>query len=53
MKTLIQKVAHAFAPKKKRIAETKREMEQRLRSGGLSRAEAKRAVAAHFSGQGE
>jgi hypothetical protein len=53
MKTLIQKVALAFAPKKQRVAESKREMEKRLRAGGLSRSGAKLAVAAHFSGKGE
>lgn len=48
-----QKVARAIAPKERRIAEDKRAMELRLRAGGLSRAEAKRAVAAHFSGRNE
>lgn len=53
MKTLIQKVALAIAPKGKRIAESKRAMERRLRAGGLSITEAKKAVAAAFKGQGE
>ena len=35
-------------PKERRIAENKRELERRLRDGGLSRQEAKKAVAAHF-----
>lgn len=48
MNTLIQKIALALAPKKQRIAETKRAMERRLRAGGLSRTEAIKAVAAHF-----
>lgn len=50
---IFQKVALVIAPKKRRIAEAKREMEQRLRAGGLSRSEAKIAVAAHFRSQGE
>ena len=33
-----------------RQAGEKRELEKRLRAGGLSRAEAKHAVAAHFRG---
>ncbi len=53
LKNAIQKAAQAFAPKPQRIADRKRELEARLRAGGLSRAEAKKAVAAHFRGQGE
>lgn len=53
MSTLLKKLALVVAPKKQRIAESKREMEQRLRAGGLSRSEAKRAVTAHFSGRVE
>jgi hypothetical protein len=53
MKAIIQKVAQAFVPKKLRVAESKREMEKRLRAGGLSITQAKIAVAAHFRGKGE
>lgn len=53
MKTLFQKFSLAIAPKKQRIAESKRDLERRLRAGGLSHSEAKRAAAARFSGSGE
>jgi hypothetical protein len=48
--SLIQAIARAIAPREKRLSLDKREMEKRLRAGGLSRAEAKKAVAAHFQG---
>lgn len=53
MSTLLKKLALVVAPKKQRIAESKRDLERRLRAGGLSRSEAKRAAAARFSGNGE
>jgi hypothetical protein len=52
MKTLTERVALVFAPKK-RIAEEKRALERRLRANGFSHSEAKKAVAVAFSGKGE
>lgn len=53
MDALIRKISRAFTPREKRVAESKREMEKRLRAGGLSITEAKKAVAAAFSSKVE
>lgn len=46
--SLIQRIARVFQPREKRIAEEKRAMERRLRTGGMSAQAAKAAVSARY-----
>jgi hypothetical protein len=48
MGTLTEKITQVFMPADKRLAQQKRAMERRMRAGGLSATEAKKAVSAHF-----